>query len=427
MLLPLLLLAAHVAADTLVITRVNVLPMDRETPTVLEQQTVVIADGRIVALGPSGSVRTPRGARTVDGRGKFLLPALADMHVHLTTADELPMYVGYGVLTVRDLNGSPETLAWRAATASGALVGPRIFASGPMLAGPEIPWRNKITPTSATQADSIVRAQKAAGYDQIKIYDGISKEAFDAAMAAAKQLGMPVSGHIPATVGFDGVLAAGLNLEHLDKTVFAVTRHQLDTLLIPSIVARIKAAGVWVTPTLESMVQLSKIATGQFDSLMTRPEAVASPKALREFWSSISARLRGNRSLPPNARCNPWCEYQLRLAGALAKAGVPLLAGTDLPNAVLVPGYSLHRELETLVDAGATPFQALVAATIAPARFFGQESEWGSVAVGRHANLLLLERNPIVDIGATARPFAVVLGGRLIGERELARLRREQP
>jgi len=409
------------AVDTLAFTDVNVIPMDR--PVVLEHQTVVVVDGRIVAMGPTKTVTPPRGARLIDGKGKFLLPALADMHVHITSPDELPMYVGYGVLTIRDLNGSPETLAWRQATATGALLGPRIFASAPMIAGGTIPWRNKVTPTTATEADSLVRAFKVAGYDQIKIYDGITKPVFDASMAAAKQVGLRASGHIPATVGFDGVLAAGLNLEHLDKTVFATTQHDLDTLHIPSIVNRIKRAGVWVTPTLESMVQMSKIGTGRFDSLMNRPEALASPDGLREFWSGISSRLRGDRKLPPTALCNPWCEYQMQLAGALAKAGVPMLAGTDLPNAVLVPGYSLIRELEVMVDAGATPFQALVSATAAPARFFGEEKDWGTIAVGKRANVILIERTPMSDVTALRALAGVVLNGKWIGERELARMR----
>jgi imidazolonepropionase-like amidohydrolase len=409
------------AADTIAFTDVNVLPMDR--PIVLEHQTVIVADGRIVAMGPSKSVVAPRGARIVDGTGKFLMPALADMHVHLTTVEELPMYVGYGVLTVRDLNGSAETLAWRAATAKGTLIGPRIFVSAPMIAGGSIPWRNKVMPTTAAEADSLVRAFKIAGYDQIKIYDGITKAVFDASMAAAKQVGLRASGHIPATVGFDGVLAAGLNLEHLDKTVFATTQHNLDTALIPSIAERIKRSGVWVTPTLESMVQMSKIGTGRFDSLMSRPEAIAAPAGLREYWGSISSRLRGDRKLPSTVVCNPWCEYQLRLAGALAKAGVPMLAGTDLPNAVLVPGYSLVRELEVMVAAGATPFQALVAATAAPALFFGEDKEWGTVAVGKRANLILVERTPMTDVTALRALAGVVSNGKWIDQRELVRLR----
>ncbi len=409
------------AVDTLAFMDVSVIPMDR--PVVLEHQTVVVIDGRIVAMGPVKTIFPPRGARLIQGQGKFLLPALADMHVHVTTPDELPMYVGYGVLTIRDLNGSPETLAWREATATGALLGPRIFVSAPMIAGGNIPWRNKVMPTSAAEADSLVRAFKVAGYDQIKIYDGITKPVFDASMAAAKQVGLRASGHIPVTVGFDGVLAAGLGLEHLDKTVYATTQHALDTTLIPSIVARVKRSGVWVTPTLESMVQLSKIASGRFDSLMIRPEAIAAPTGLREFWTSISSRLRGDRRLPPTALCNPWCEYQMRLAGALARADVPMLAGTDLPNAVLVPGYSLIRELEVMVAAGATPFQALVSATAAPARFFGEEQEWGTVATGKRANLMLIERTPMNDVTALRALAGVVLNGKWIGERDLARMR----
>lgn len=416
-----LLLAIGAASDTLVIADVNVLPMNRSV--VLDHQTVVIADGRIVALGPANSVATPSGARVIDGRGKYLMPGLADMHVHLTSADELPMYVGKGVLTVRDLNGSPETLEWRADVARGAIVGPRIFASGPMIAGPGTPWRNKVTPTTAAETESFIRAQKAAGYDQIKIYDGITKVVFDAAIATANRLGLPASGHIPATVGLDGALAAGLSLEHIDKTVFAVTQHELDTARIPSIVARIKRAGVWVTPTLESMVQLSYLSAGRFDSLMSRPEALAAPAALHDYWTAISIRFRGNRQLPPSY-CSAACEYQMKLAGALAQAGVPMLAGTDLPNAVLVPGYSLIRELQVLVDAGLTPYQALVSATSAPARFFGQEKEWGTVAVGQRANLYMIERNPLDDVAVLDRPYGVVLDGRWIDEKELARLRR---
>jgi hypothetical protein len=413
-------------SDTLVIRDVAVLPMD--APRVLEHQTLVVADGRIVALASASRVRPPAHALVIDGQGKFVLPGLADMHVHLTTADELPMYVGNGVLTVRDLNGSPETLAWRQAIATHRMIGPRLFVSGPMIAGSEIPWRNKATPRTAAEADSVVRAQKAAGYDQIKIYDGISREVFDAAIAAARQVGLRSSGHIPESVGFDAILASGMTgLEHLDKTVVAATHHNLDTLLIPSIATRIKKSGMWVTPTLESMIQLSRLASGKYDSLMARPEALAAPAELREFWSTVSVRLKGNRPEPAGLRCNGFCEYQLRLAGALAKAGVPMLAGTDLPNAVLVPGYSLHDELATMIDAGLTPYQALDAATRAPAIFFGEQSDWGTVAIGQRARLVMLDANPLEHIGALRNPAGVVLDGRWISRDELRVMRRAAP
>lgn len=409
--------------DTIAIVNVSIVPMSIDA--VWPDHSVLIAGGRIVAMGSVDRVAVPASATVIDGRGKYLVPGLADMHVHLSGADELPMYVGNGVLTVRDLNGSPETLEWRVATAAGRIRGPRILASGPMIAGPGIPWRNKVTPATAGEATAAVMAQAAAGYDQIKVYDGLSKEVFEAVIRASKQAGLKSSGHIPADVGLDGVLASGMDgLEHLDKTVFAVVGHNLDTLLIPSIVTRIRASGVWVTPTLASMIQLAKIGSGKFDSLMTRPEAVAAPADLREFWSTVSARLQGSRPVPPGSRYNPWADYQIRLAGALARAGVPLLAGTDLPNAVLVPGYSLHNELDALVEAGLTRFQALEAATRAPARFFGQDSDWGTVAVGQRANLVLVGGNPLDDLRTLAAPEGVVLRGEWINGTELARMRR---
>ena len=150
-----------VASDTIAVVDVTVLPM--ASSAVLAHQTLIAANGRVLEMGPVASVRVPASSRRIDGRGKFLLPGLADMHVHLTTVDELPMYIGYGVLTVRDLNGSPQTLDWRSATASGRLLGPRIFASGPMLAGGDIPWKNKVIPKSADEARAAVLAQKAAG------------------------------------------------------------------------------------------------------------------------------------------------------------------------------------------------------------------------------------------------------------------------
>jgi hypothetical protein len=418
-----LLAAAVLAAtsDTIAIIGVHVIPMSAER--IDSARTVIIADGRILAVEPDARARIPRGARIIEGRGRYLLPGLVDMHVHLTTSEELGMYPGYGVLAVRDLNGSPQTLAWRDSIARRSIVGPRLFVSGPMLSGPEIPWRNKVVPSTAAEAVTAVRAQHDAGYDQIKLYDGLTAEAFVAAVDEARRLGVPTSGHIPAAVGFDRVLASGMtSLEHLDKTVFAVLNHNLDTLQIPGIARRIKAAGIWVTPTLASMMELSDVGSGRFDSLMARPEARAAPAEIREFWSSITARMSGNRRL--TARYNPWTDFQIRLARELHRVGVTLLAGSDLPNAVLVPGYSLHEELAALREAGLRPFEALRTATIAPAIFFGQERDWGTVEPGRRANLVLVDANPLETPEVLRRPWAVVLDGQWLDSTTLARLRR---
>jgi hypothetical protein len=414
--------AASVAADTIAITDVSVLPMDAER--VLTHQTLLIAGDRIVAMGDARQVRLPRGARVIDGRGKFVLPGLADMHVHLSTPREFPLFVGSGVLTVRDLNGDPEKLQWRNDIASGRRFGPRLFVSGPMIAGPGIPWQNKVVPTTPAAAESVVVAQQRAGYDQIKIYDGLPADVFAAAMSASKRIGMRSSGHIPQAVGFDGVLASGMNgLEHLDKTIAATMGHDFDTLRIPSIADRIKQSGAYVTPTLESMAQIALVSSGRFDSLINRPEAQHAPAELREFWNSVTVRLKGNRTPDAAYPYGRYTDIQLRLAAALAARGVPMLSGTDLPNVVLVPGVSLHRELEMMRVAGLTRYQVLESSTSAPARFFGQSGDWGTVAVGRRANLLLVDENPLVDLATLRAPFGVVLAGIYYDAVSLARMR----
>ena len=416
------LLGAVAATDTLAITDASVLPMDGER--VLVHQTILIAGDRIVAMGDSKQVTIPRGARIIDGRGKFVLPGLSDMHVHLSTPREFPLFVGAGVLTIRDLNGEPEKLHWRDDIAAGRMFGPRLFVSGPMIAGGQIPWRNKVVPTTPAQAESVVIAQQRAGYDQIKIYDGLPADVFAAAMAAAKRVGIPSSGHIPQAVGFDGVLASGMNgLEHLDKTIFATMGHDFDTLRIPSIADRIRRSGVYVTPTLESMAQIALVSSGRFDSLVNRPEAQRAPAELKEFWNSVTARMKGTRPPDPAYPYGRYTDIQMRLAGALAKRGVPMLSGTDLPNVVLVPGVSLHRELTMMREAGLTAYQVLQSSTSAPARFFGQSGDWGTVAKGQRANLLIVNEDPLSDLATLAAPSGVVLAGRYYDAAALARMR----
>jgi len=413
-------------AGTLVISDVSVLTMV-PGQALLTHQNVVIAGGVIQRIGPAASTPAPAGAQAIDGRGKFLMPGLADMHMHLSTSEEFPMFIGNGVLTVRDLNGSPETLAWRDSTARGLLTGPRLFVSGPMLAD-SVPWKNKVTPRNAAEAIAEVQRQKAAGYDQIKIYDGITAEVARAAIATARQLGMRSSGHIPLSLGFDSILTSGMDgFEHLDKIIFQAFGHTFDTLKIPEVAARIKRSGMWVTPTLESMVQLAKVGGGRFDSLMARPEAKASPAATRDFWQSVTVRLKGNRTYPAATPYGPWAAMQFRLAAALAQDGVPMMAGTDLPNAVLVPGYSLLRELDVMLEAGIPRRQVLEAATSAPAQFMREEAQWGTVAAGRDANLLLIDGNPLDSFDALAHPAGVVLRGQFIDRATLARMRHAVP
>ena len=392
---------ASQSAPPLAIVNVTVIPVARAGS--LPNQTVVMRAGRIIALGPSNAVRPPAGARVIDGRGKFLIPGLVDAHVHLEEDADLPQFVASGVTTVRDLMGSPETLAWRESTADGRAVGPRIIAAGPLFAGPEVPWRKKFTTENPDSARAEVRRQHAAGYDLIKIYDGLTPAVYAAVMDEARTLGITATGHIPQTVHLGGVLAAKQNLEHTDKLVFDMWGHSFDTTRIDSVVRAIAAAGVFVTPTIASMQQLARVGSGGFDSLLARPDARRVGPVTLDVWCSYTSRLRNYRQIPAGTLYNSYTDFQMKVIRAEQRVGVPLIAGTDYPNAMLAPGASLIEELVALHESGLSNVEALRSATTTAGRAIGDTMS-GVVTVGARADVVLLTANPLDDLRSARTP-----------------------
>ena len=411
---------------TPVVAFVDVAVIPMTDAGVRPHQTVVIQDGVIAAVGEVSSVTPPAGAVVIDGRGRFLMPGLVDAHVHLMEEADLQQFLFYGVTTVRNLLGSPETLAWKRAIAARTLVGPRIVTSGPAFAGAEVPWRNKVVPTDADAARAEVRRQHDAGYDLIKIYDGISPSLYAAIASEAARLGMRMTGHIPADVHLAGVLAAKQDLEHTDKLVFDVWGHALDAARIDSIASMVRSAGVFVTPTIASMQQLARIGSGDFDALVARPEARRVGAETLAHWCGVSSRLRGNRRPGPGVRYNPWTDFQMDVVAGLQRAGVPLLAGTDYPNATLAAGSALLEEIRALADAGLTPFEALAAATTTAAKAIGDSSS-GVISRGARADMVLLNANPLVDLQALEVNEGVMVAGRWFSRSELDRLAPARP
>ncbi len=388
-------------------------------------QTVIVDRGVITLVGSAASVTIPGGATVVPGAGRFLIPGLVDAHVHIMEPGDLPQFLAYGVTTVRNLTGSPRVLEWKAAVAQGTLVGPRIVTSGPIFAGPEVPWRNKVVFTDPAAARAEVRRQHEAGYDLIKIYDGVPAEVYAAVTDEARRLGMRVTGHIPREVHLAGVLRAGQDLEHTDKLLFDVWGHAFDSTRIDSVARLIRAAGVYLDPTIASMEQMARIQSGGFDSLLARADARRVGPATLGFWCEVSATLRGTRAPAPGVRFDPWTDFQLRIIVGLRKAGVPLLAGTDYPNATLAPGSGLHEELRALTDAGLTPFESLAAATITAGRALGDSSS-GVIRGGARADLVLLRENPLSDLRALETIDGVMGGGAWLPRAELDRIAPER-
>lgn len=414
---------------------VTVIPMDRERR--LPGQTVVVRGDRIVALGPVARVEVPDGATRVEGRGKFLIPGLAEMHAHIPGGQAsdsavertLFLYVAGGLTTIRGMLGHPRHLELRARAASGELLSPTIYAAGPSLNGNSLP-----DPAAARRAAT---EQKEAGYDLLKIHPGVSREAFDTLVTVARAVGIPYAGHVPTEVGVARAIEARYaSIEHLDGYVEAMVREgapvgadesaffglnlgeHLDESKLPALVAATRKAGVWNVPTQVLLENL--VLAGSSAELARRPEMRYVAPETRAQWAEVKeSMLQETGSTPESARRT--IAMRRKLIKALHAAGAGLLLGSDAPQIYNVPGFSTHRELESLVAAGLTPYQALETGTRNIAKYFGTERETGTVEQGKRADLILLKADPLADIRNTTKRAGVMVRGRWLPQAEIER------
>jgi imidazolonepropionase-like amidohydrolase len=407
--------------QTVAFVNVTVVPMDREG--LVAGQTVVVRDGRIAEVGAAARVHVPAGAVTVDGRGRFLMPGLAEMHGHLPNPNAGPeitetvlfLYVANGVTLVRGMQGNTAHLELKGRVARGEPLGPRLFVPGPALSGNTAP-----TPDSAGR---LVAAQHVAGFDHLKIHEGLSRETYDTIVATAKRLGIRFAGHVPNAVGVYHALQSGqASIDHLDNYVETVGGpDSADDRRIGQAVTATRAAGTWTVPTLA----LWDVFLGADDSvtLAAREELRYVPPEWRANWAQQTAQVRRNN---PDARAAAaTIALRRRILKALQDGGCPIALGTDSPQLYSVPGFSIHREMASMAAAGLTPHQILTAGTRNVARYYGAEAEFGTVAAGQRADLLLLEANPLADVRNVARRAGVMVNGRWLPEAEIrARLER---
>lgn len=420
---------------------VNVVPMDAER--VLSQRTVIVKGGSIVAIGPSRTTSIPKGARRIDGRSKFLMPGLADMHVHMrvgpmgaSSVPELVAYVANGVTTVRNMWGTKDVLSLRREIEVGNAIGPRIFTTGPLTDGnPPVRPGSRVVETSE-QANSAVRSDKEEGYDALKVYDALSPDTYRALLAGAHQIGLPVYGHVPDAVRLDEALVLRQkSIEHFEGYRFALQRDDspvmgqrtiknmdyIDWGKIPTVVEATLKSGTWNCPTLVTSSIPDASSPEDLRRMTLKPYLKYLPASVTASWTmGAQRRIDNQRSAEDIARFRKRLELNLKLVKLLSDAGAGLLAGSDGPRNFVAPGFSLHEELRLFVDAGLTPYQALRTATIGPAVFLGREGEFGTVARGQRADLLLLEANPLQDIRNTSRRVGVMLRGRWFTEADLS-------
>ena len=404
-------------ATTQTVTIHNVTIVDVINGKLARRKTIVVEGKRIARI--ENASEATRASATIDGTGMFVIPGLWDMHVHAYFTNDtarfhstnevmLPLFIVNGVTGVRDLGSNLEaTLGARDSIAAHMLVGPRMMVSGPMLDGPTTRYAAAIKVTTGDDARAAVRMLKARGVDLIKVQTLIPRDAYFALADEAAIIGIPFEGHVPREItGMEAVKAHQRSFEHM----IGVT----DT--SDALIAALAQAKVWQCPTvINSVGTAADVAGDPGLAYWLRPavEGWRKTAATQAAASDSATRVAEQRAT-----------RRLALIKKMYDAKIPFLAGTDAPAGYdLVPGASLHRELQLFVRAGLTPLQALQTATLNPAVYFGKTADWGTIAPGKSADLVLLARNPLADIANTRRIVAVVADGRYYSPRELDRMR----
>jgi len=431
---------------TLVLTHITVI--DTAGGPAKPDMTVVIAGNRIAEVARSTEIRIPKNAKTVDATGKFLIPGLWDMHVHWYEKDYLPLFIANGVTGTRQMYGVPMFQQWRKQIEAGELLGPHILIPSPIVDGPKPVWPGSIAVANASEGRQAVIRVKQAGADFVKVYSRLPRDAYFAIADESKKQGIPFEGHVPDAVTLEEASDAGqMTVEHLtgvlaacssreaqllqsaQETVAAINAGQSsiprfsglefrarETLALETyspqkaetVFGELKRNHTWQCPTL---TVLRSMAFSEDPSFASDPRLKYLPREIVSSWDPKADQFLKNKTAEDWAVSRKLFSKDLEIVGAMERAGVEILAGTDTLNPYCLPGFSLHDELGLLVRAGLTPLQALQAATLNPARFMGRENDLGTIDTGKIADLVLLDANPVEDISNTKKISAVVFGG----------------
>jgi imidazolonepropionase-like amidohydrolase len=426
--------------------------------------TLVVSGGRITTLGKATDTSLPQTAHVVDASGKFVIPGLWDMHVHtlqsMSSGGEsfdvyeafFPLFVANGVTGVRDMNGDLDLLARAQQKMSrGEILGPRVVAAGPIVDGVSWPF-GSIAVSSADEGQHAVRVLKGRGADFVKVGSLVPRDAYFSIVAETKSHKIPFVGHVPFAVTATEASDAGQrSIEHLDGVLLSSSPREgtlreemqrtmktgdfsvlwrsrvraeakaletYDDRFAAQLTSRFIKNGTWQIPTL-----VLKQATSFFQDKRSTddPRLAYIPGYLLATWGADNG-LTGSYDAQDFANDRRVFAKLLQVVGMMHHAGVKFMPGTDSIDPYIFPGFSVHDELALFVQAGLTPMQALQAATWNPAEYLGITDTAGSVAIGKVADLVLLDANPLEDIRNTQRIWAVVLHGKLLQKAALEAL-----
>ena len=428
--------ATGTASDSPTLAIAHVTVIDVASGTAKPDMTVTVRGDRIAAIERSSS-KNLKGVQVVDGRGKFLIPGLWDMHVHTNFGDWLPggeeiilpLFVANGVTGVRDMGGDlHQLLEWRKQIDAGTILGPRMVISGPMIDGAPPHFPASVPASTAAEGRKAVDDLKLGGADFIKVQSYIPRDAYFAVAEESKKQNMTFVGHVPDAIRASEASNAGQkSIEHYTGIFEGCSTIEDELLKGPkgprrvletyserkcaALIGLLAKNATWQVPTLVwergqwliDDLDLSQSPGAQYAAVTWRN------KTYKKFTESILKDL----DTDPVAYRRQFVAKELEITLAMHRAGVPLLAGTDTAAGVyVIPGFSLHQELELFVKAGLTPAEALRTATLNPAKFLGRTRDLGTVETDKLADLVLLDANPLDDIRNTQKISAVVLGGR---------------
>jgi hypothetical protein len=398
--------------SAIVFRNVTVVPMDSER--VLAAQTVIVRGSAIESVAPTATSPLPAGAIVIDGTGRFLMPGLTDMHVHLPgpaapverAEAELFLYVANGVTTARSMMGFDTHRRLRQRVNTGELLGPTLFLAGLGLDGERV--------KSPEDGVREVRQQKAMGYDLVKILPGLNLVSYDAIVDTARIVGIAFGGHVPADVGVRHAIDSGQEtIEHLDGYLeFLKGRVLLPAEAMTSIVEETKQAGVWNVPTMAVMA--ANVGAIDTKALANRPELEFIASTYVEQWLQLRAKSSIPKPVSEIIQTN-----RLHLLKALSDTGARILLGTDSPQLFNAPGFSIRREIQMMAAAGLTPYQVLRAGTQQPGEYFKRAC--GTISPGACADLILLDRNPLQDLHNLDQQRGVMVRGRWLPQSEIQR------
>lgn len=433
---PLLILAltcfAQDQGGEILFRNVNLIPMTEEK--VLKNQDLLVSNGEIISIGNTGTVKHKKEARVIDASGKFLMPGLAEIHAHVPPVDDiepmkevLKLFLYNGITTIRGMLGHPRHLELRSKIKSGEIIGPHFYTSGPSFNGNTVK-----SPEAGAQ---MVKDQKQAGYDFLKMHPGLTKENFAAIAKTAHEVKIPFAGHVSFDVGVWRAIEAGYaSIDHLDGFVESLVpgienvpeqqagpfamyiAKNADKTKIPKLMKALKEKNIWVVPT-QALAERWFSPVKNAEAFASEPEMIYMKEETLKNWVNSKNNIMNN----PNYKAdeiNNFIELRRQLIAECQRNGVGLLLGSDGPQVFNVPGFSVHHELKYMVDAGLTPYQALQSGTVNVAKYFNLGKS-GMIKPGYSSDLVLLDANPLENIMNSKKIAGVMIGKHWISKQEI--------